>query len=341
MEAGEKIAATGGKMKPRVRNEKGPNPAPGRDPQKVKKEQRAYSSLRARGESDQAIVRWEKIMEKSGLTPGAVQSEFAKSESLTRLRERTQARIDKAQQALVKVQAKHDELKKKYASAWDSVMRYQLLREEGVDGAVLQRWENLIVGNGLDPEKVEDELLSLKGLGQSKKELEGRLEDLESKEAAAKEHVRVLEGELAKLELQRSELLKSMEAFTESVQSTANGAAEMMRMVWSEAGEDLRKVSEGAQAELKATAATLDGFKARIEEAYASAIKTGETIGRYEALGPLVKFVESGEGTPGEVIPLMSLLTRTLAKWAKDGDPVLLGKARDLEAYLDDKLRMA
>ena len=69
-------------------------------------------------------------------------------------------------------------------------------------------------------------------------------------------------------------------------------------------------------------------------------MKTGETIGKYEALGPLVKFVESGEGKPGEVIPLMSLLARTLAKWAKEGDPVLLAKARDLEVYLDEKLRM-
>ena len=291
--------------------------------------------------ADKAIIRWEKIMARSGLTPGAVQSELIHHENLSRLEGRVKARIDKAQQALEKIQAKNDELRKKYSSAWDSVMRYQLLREEGVDVAVLQRWEKLIVGNGLDPQKVEDELLSIKSLDQSKNELQGRLAELEAKEVDAKDHLKVLEQELSKLEHQRDEVLKSIDAVAKSVLSMSEGAGEMMGRVRDEAGQNLKKVSEGAQAELAATAAALDGFRARIEEAYASAVSTGEVIGKYEALRPLVKFVESGEGKPGEVIPLMSLLTRTLAKWAKDGDPVLLAKARDLEAYLDEKLRMA
>ena len=311
-----------------------------RDSQSVSKEVRAYSALRARGVSDQAIMRWEKVIVKSGLSPGAVQSELVRSESLSKLQARTQERIDRAQQALAKVQEKNEELRKKYASAWDSVMRYQLLREEGVDGAVLQRWEKLIAGNGLDPGKVEDELISFRNLDQSRKELEGRVSDLDTKEAATKEHVKALERELAKLELHRTELLKSMEAFTESVHGIASNASDTMVRARDEAGESLRIVSQEAQAQLTATAAALDGFKAKIEETYASAVKTGETIGKYEALGPLVKFVESGEGKPGEVIPLMSLLARTLAKWAKEGDPVLLAKARDLEVYLDEKLRM-
>jgi DNA repair exonuclease SbcCD ATPase subunit len=291
--------------------------------------------------SGQAITRWEKIMARSGLTPGAVQSELIKAENLSRLEGRMRVRIEKAQQALEKTQAKHDEVRKKYSSAWDSVMRYQLLRDEGVDGAVLQRWEKLIAGNGLDPQKIEDELLSLRGLDQSKTELQGRLAELEAKEVDAKERLKVLEGELSKLESQRSEVMKSIDAVAKSVQSMSDGAVEVMNRMRDEAGQNLKNVSEGAQAELAATNATLEGFKAKIEEAYASAVKTGEIIGKYEALSPLVKFVESGEGKPGEVIPLMSLLTRTLMKWAKDGDPVLLAKARDLEAYLDEKLRMA
>jgi chromosome segregation ATPase len=286
-------------------------------------------------------MRWEKIMARSGLTPAAVQSELIRAETLTKLEGRVQARVEKAQQALEKIQAKHDEMRKKYSTAWDSVMRYQLLREEGVDGAVLQRWEKLIVGNGLDPQKVEDELLSLKSLDQSKKDLQGRLAELDAKEVAAKEHLKALEAELSKLEHQRNEVLKSVDAVARSVLSMSEGAGEMMGRVRDEAGQNLKKASEGAQAELAATAAALDGFKAKIDEAYSSAISTGEIIGKYEALRPLVKFVESGEGKPGEVIPLMSLLTRTLAKWAKEGDPVLLAKARDLEAYLDEKLRMA
>lgn len=301
---------------------------------------RAYSSLRARGVSDQAIMRWEKIVARSGLAPGAVQSELTKIGNLSRLVEKTEARIEKAQQTLEKTQAKNDELRKKYSSAWDSVMRYQLLREEGVDGAVLQRWEKLIAGNGLSPEKVEDELVRLRSLDESRKEFEGRVAELGAKETAARDHVRVLEEELAKLESQRGELQKSIDAVAKSAQSMADQAIESMTKVRDGAGESLRKVSEGAQAELAATAATLDGFKAKIEEAYASAARTGETIGKYQALGPLVRFVESAEGKPGEVIPLMSLLTRTLAKWVKDGDPVLLAKARDLEAYLDEKLRV-
>jgi peptidoglycan hydrolase CwlO-like protein len=306
-----------------------------------KAEIRAYSSLRAKGVSDQAIMRWERVMARSGLTPGAVQSELIHAQNLSKLEGRVQARLEKVQQALEKIQAKHDEMRKKYSSAWDSVMRYQLLREEGVDGAVLQRWEKLIAGNGLDPQKVEDELLSLRSLDQSKKELQGRLAELEAKEVEAKAHVKVLEEELSKLDSQRTELLKSIDSVAKSVQSMSEGAAKMMGKASDEAGENLKKVSEGAQAKLAATAATLDGFKAKLEEAYALAFSTGETIGKYEALRPLVKFVESGEGKPGEVIPLMSLLTRTLAKWAKDGDPVLQAKARDLEAYLDEKLRMA
>jgi len=321
------------------RSKKSP-PIPAREAQS-KAEIRAYSSLRARGVSDQAIMRWEKTMAKSGLAPGAVQSELIHHENLSRLEGRTKARIDKAQQALEKIQAKNDELRKKYSSAWDSVMRYQLLREEGVDAAVLQRWEKLIAGNGLDPQKVEDELLSIKSLDQSKKELQEKLAELNAREVEAEEHIKVLEGELSKLESQRAEVLKSIDAVARSVLSMSEGAGEMMGRVRDEAGENLKKVSEGAQAELAATAATLDGFKAKIEEAYASAVNTGEIIGRYEALRPLVKFVESGEGKPGEVIPLMSLLTQTLAKWAKDRDPVLLAKARDLEAYLDEKIRMA
>ena len=339
MEVEEKRVAAGEGTQAKAGKPKRPRSTPARDPQTAK-EVRAYSALRARGVSDQAIARWEKIIVKSGVSPGAVQSELVHQQSLARLEERARARIEKIQDTLDKLQMKHDELRRKYASAWDSVMRYQLLREEGVDGAVLQRWEKLIVGNGLDPGKVEDELLSLKSLGQSRKELEVRVAELGASEAAMKEHIKALGEELSRLEFQREEVQKSIDSVARSVQSFADSAAEMMAKVRDEAGENIRKVSEGAQAEVAATAASLDGLKARIEEAYASAVKTGETIGKYEALRPLVNFVESGEGKPGEVIPLMSLLSRTLAKWAKDGDPVLTAKARDLEVYLDEKLRV-
>lgn len=339
LEAQEKESAAGEEPLAGARRAKKPLSKPPRDTSSGK-EIKAYSSLRAKGVSDQAIIRWEKIISRSGLTPGAVQSELTKTGNLSRAAEKTEARIEKAQQSLEKIQAKSDELRKKYSSAWDSVMRYQLLREEGVDGAVLQRWEKLIAGNGLVPEKVEDELIRLRTLEESRKEREGRVAELDAKEAAARERARALEGELAKLEAQRGEVQNSIDAVARSVQSMASEATGTMTKVRDEAGEDLRKVSEGAQAELASAAAALDGFKAKIEEAYASAVRTGETIGKYEALGPLLRFVEFGEGKPGEVVPLMSLLARTLAKWAKDGDPVLSAKARDLEVYLDEKLRM-
>ena len=185
MDSEEKRVSTGErKASAGTQKPKKATPSARRDSQSVSKEVRAYSALRARGVSDQAIMRWEKVIVKSGLSPGAVQSELVRSESLSKLQARTQERIDRAQQALAKVQEKNEELRKKYASAWDSVMRYQLLREEGVDGAVLQRWEKLIVGNGLDPGKVEDELISFRCLGPAREVGEGRVSDLDTKAAA-------------------------------------------------------------------------------------------------------------------------------------------------------------
>jgi hypothetical protein len=297
--------------------------------------------------SDQTILRWEKIIAQSGLTPGAVQRELAKSASLHNLEAKTQARIEHARLALESIKAKNDELKKKYSTAWDSITRYQLLREAGVDGSVLQRWERLVVGNGLDPEKLEDELLEHRNLNDTKKELEGKLADLGAQLDAARGRLRDAEAELNKLESQRSELLRSVDDITQhfktSVRVTTEDASERLRGVEAKIGEELRRISTEAQsnlrAELTATTGTVEGFRKKIEEAYESAFQTGQAIGRNEALKPLVRFVETSDGNPGEVVPLMSLLAHSLAKWAEGTDPALAAKAKELEEYLNGKLR--
>jgi AraC-like DNA-binding protein len=314
---------------------------------RLKKEMRAYRSLKSKGVSDLALLRWERIIAQSGLSPGAVQKELAKNASLLRVEAQTQARIGKARLALESIKAKNDELKRKYSTAWDSVMRYQLLREAGVDGSVIQRWERLIAGNGLDPERIEDELLEHKNLNGTKKELEGRLVDLGAELEAARERLRITEGEMAKLESQRTELLRSVDDITErfrnSLRIMTEDATQKLGGVETKAGEELQRISAEVQSnlrtELAATAGTVEGFRTKIEEAYASAFQTGQAIGRNEALKPLVRFVETREGTPGEVVPLMSLLAHSLAKWAEGSDPALAAKARDLEEYLNGKLR--
>lgn len=313
----------------------------------MKKEVRALKSLRSKGVSDSTVLRWDKIIAQSGLTPGTIQKELAKNASLSRLVEKTEARVEKARLALGTIDAKNEELKRKYSTSWDSITRYQLLREAGVDGSVLQRWERLVVGNGLDPEDLERELLEFRNLNESKKGLEGELAELNAKVVATSERLKTTEGELARLESQRIELVRSVDDITQhfkaSVRVTTDDATERLAGVEAKAGEELRRVSAEAQsdlrAELDAAASTVDGFKRKIEEAYESAFQTGQTIGKNEALKPLVRFVETTEGNPGEVIPLMSLLARSLARWAEGSDPVLAAKARDLEEYLNGKLR--
>jgi AraC-like DNA-binding protein len=308
---------------------------------------RASGSPKGKGVSERAVLRWEKVIAKSGLSTGAVQRELARNASLTRLETKTQARIEKARLALGSIKSKNEELRRKYSTAWDSVTRYQLLREAGVDGGVLQRWERLIVGNGLDPEKLEDELLEHRNLNGARRELEGRLADMEGRLTAAGERLDGTERELARLEAQKSELLKSVDDITrhfkESVQVMTEDATERLGGVEAKAREELQRVSEGAQSslrdELAATSGAVEGFRTKIEETYESALRTGQAIGKNEALKPLVRFVETGEGKPGEVIPLMSLLTRSLAKWAEGSDPSLAAKARDLGESLNDKLR--
>ena len=296
--------------------------------------------------SDQAILRWERLIAQSGIAPGTVQRELAKAASLARQGAVIQARVEKARSALDGIRAKSDELRRKYATSWDSVTKYQLLGEAGVDGSVLQRWERLVVGNGLDPEKIEGELLELRNLNGTKKELEGSLADLDARVDAARERLRSTEAELAVLESRRGELLKSVEDITQhfknNVQTMTADATSRLEGMEGKAGEELKRISAEAQskleAQLAATARTVDGFRATIESAYESAFQTGEVIGRNEALKPMVRFFETGEGKPGEVIPLMSLLTRTLARWAESSDPSLAAKARELEGYLNGKL---
>jgi len=312
----------------------------------MKKEIHAYKSLRSKGVNDKTILRWDRIMAQSGLSSGAVQKELSKNANLARLEARTQARLEQAQLGLEGVKAKNEELRRKYSASWDSITRYQLLREAGVDGSVLQRWERLIVGNGLDPEKLEGELLELRNLNGTKKELEGKLAGLRAEVDTATVQLKTTQGELGKLEAQRSELVRSVDDITQhfkaSVRVTTDDAAERLGGVEAKAGEEIRKISEEAQsnlrAELDAAAGTVDGFRKKIEEAYESAFQTGQAIGKNEALKPLVRFVETTEGNTGEVIPLMSLLAHSLARWAEGSDPALAAKARDLEEYLNGKL---
>ena len=314
---------------------------------KLKKEIRAYRSLKSKGVTDQTILRWEKAITKSGLAPGAVQRELAKAANLSRLEESANARIEKARLALETSRAKNEELKRKYSNIWDSVTRYQLLREAGVDAGVLQRWERLIVGNGLDPEKLESELLEHRDMNQTNKELEGRLADLSAQVEAARGRLESVSRELARLESQRNELLKSVDDMTQhfktSVRVTTEDASARLGGVEAKAREELQRISAEVQsnleADLAAAAGTVDGFKEKIEEAYEAAFQTGQAIGRNEALRPLVKFVETSDGSPGEVVPLMSLLAHSLSKWAERTDPPLAAKARELEEYLNGKLR--
>jgi hypothetical protein len=313
----------------------------------MKKQIQDYNSLKMKGVSDLTILRWEKIMTRTGLTPGAIQKELYRTASLSKLEAKTHARIEKARLALEKIKEKNEELRRKYSTTWDSVTRYQLLREAGVDGSVLQRWEKLIVGNGLDPEELEDELLEHRKLNETKKELEEELAGLEAELGAARERLKSTQGELAKLESQRSELLRAVDDITEhfrnSVRVITEDATEKLGGVEAKAGEELQRISAEAQsnlrAELTATAGTVDGFRTKIEEAYESAFRTGQAIGKNEALRPLVTFVETGRGEPGEVIPLMLLMAQSLAKWAGGSDPALATKAKDLEEYLNGKLR--
>ena len=323
-----------------------PSPGP-EEYSRMKKEIQAYKSLRSKGVSDRTILRWEKIIAQSGLTPGTVQRELAKNASLTNLEAKAQARVEKARLALERVSAKNAELRSKYSAAWDSVTRYQLLREAGVDGSVLQRWERLVVGNGLDPEKIENELLEQRNLNETRKELEGRLAGLDAELRAASDRLKSTEVELAKLESQRRELLRSIDDITEhfrnNVRIMTEDATRRLGGVEAKAGEELQRISAEAQSNLRAeqtaTAETVEGIRAKIEAAYESAFQTGQAIARNEALKPLVTFVETGKGEAGEVIPLMSLLAQSLSKWAEGSDPALAAKAKDLEEYLNGKLR--
>jgi hypothetical protein len=315
----------------------------------LKKQLRAYNSLKAKGVSDKTILRWEKILSQAGLAPSAVQRELVRSASLAKVEEQTKARIEKSRLALESVKVKGEELRRKYSTAWDSITRYQLLREMGVDGGVLQRWEKLLVGNGLDPVKIEDELLQHRNLNATRKELESRLVGLEAELAAATERLKHTEEGLAKLESQRTELLKSVEEITvhfrNSVRVMTDDATRNLGSVEAKAGEELQRLTADAQSNLNAALTAADGivegFRAKIEATYESALQTGEAIGRNEALKPLVRFSETGEGSPGEVIPLLSLLAHNLARWADSSDPSLAAKARELEEYLNGKLRGA
>ena len=345
-EGGEAAVSESGRA--RIKGKRsGPSSSKPDDYSGMKKEIQAYKSLKSKGVSDKTILRWEKIIAQSGLTPGTVQKELAKNASLSNIEAKTQTRIKKARLALEDTRTKNEELRRKYSTSWDSVTRYQLLREAGVDGSVLQRWERLIVGNGLDPEKLENELLELRSLNGTRKELEGKLADLGGQVDAARERLRSTEGEVAKLESQRNELLRSVDDITErfrnSVRIMTEDATQKLGGIESKAGEELQKISAEAQsnlrAELTATSDVVDRFRMKIEEAYESAFQTGQAIGRNEALKPLVRFVETRDGNPGEVIPLMSLLAHSLAKWAEESDPALAAKARDLEEYLNGKLR--
>jgi len=316
---------------------------------RLKREIQAYKSLRSKGVSDQMILRWEKIMSQSGLTPGAVQRELSKNGSLSKLEAKTYSRLEKAQMSLENTRSRTEDLKKRYSTAWDSVTRYQLLRDMGIDGSVLQRWERLVVGNGLSPEKIEDELIQLRSLTETRKELEAKLAALEAELAAATERLKNAGEGLAKLESQRTELLKSVEEITQhfrnSVRVMTDDATKNLGNVEAKAGEELQRLTVDAQSNLNAALTAADGivegFRAKIEATYESALQTGEAIGRNEALKPLVRFSETGEGTPGEVIPLLSLLAHNLARWADSSDPSLAAKARELEEYLNGKLRGA
>ena len=300
-----------------------------------------------KGIDDRTVLRWEKIMARSGLTPGAVQRELSKNASLSRFEGKTKARIEKAQLTLDGIRAKSEDLRRKYSAAWDSLTRYQLLREAGVDSGVLQRWERLIVGNGLNPEKLEDELLQNRDLSATRKDLEKRLADLDAQLDARGGQLKTLEEELARLESQRSERLRAVDEvtlhFKNSVESVTEDATERLGGLETKAGDELKRVSAEAQssirAEMAAAAGMVDLFRAKIEETYESALQTGQAIGKNEALKPLVTFLDRREGKQGEVIPLMSLLTHSLAKWAEQSDPSLAWKARDLGEYLDGKLR--
>jgi len=314
---------------------------------KMRKEIQAIKGLRSRGVSDRTILRWEKIMAQSGLTPGTVQKELARNASLSRLEEKTRARAEKARLNLESVRAKNEELRRRYSTAWDSVTRYQLLREAGVDAGAMQRWERLIVGNGLDPVKLEAELVELRNLNATKKELEVRVAEVGAELDASTERLRTKERELAKLESQRSELLRSVDDITvhfrNSVRVMTEDASVKLAGVEAKAGEELQRISGEAQtsirSEVDAAASAVDGFRTKIEETYESAFQTGQTIGRNEALKPLVTFIQTKEGNPGEIIPLMSLLAHSLAGWAAGSDPELAAKARSLEEYLNGKLR--
>jgi gas vesicle protein len=133
--------------------------------------------------------------------------------------------------------------------------------------------------------------------------------------------------------------VETLKAELESLRSLAKG-------VVSKAKEELEDISDEAKSGVKTSADDLkskvdkvtrsvEGFKTQVEDTYRTTFETGETIGKYETLKPLVNFISTGQGKAGEVIPLAAKFMGKLVPWASDNQEYGIW---DRAKALNDKL---
>ena len=268
-----------------------------------KKEVNAYSRLRARGVGDVALLRWDHIVESSNLTYGAIEAELVKQGDLSKLEAESKERITKAESRLKELNVKSEKLREQYSLDWDSMIQYKRLRDKGVDAKTIRRWERLVVETGLQPKKVEEELAEEKTLNRTRLEREKELKKLETESQAAGEQVQNLRTDVRRLRLRR----RSLERSTDAILKTKTDEA----------------------------TAIIEGFRTKVEETYQTTLELGKDLGKFEALKPLVRFISTGEGRRGEVVPLAALFTGRLMSWCRDNHE---SEFRDEAKDLDDKL---
>lgn len=294
-------------------------------------------------------------MAATNLTPGAVESELTRMGDVSRLVAETEKRLEEAKTRTEEIRSNGEVFRRQHKREWSSVMRYERLRESGVGEKNIRGWERLIAEAGLSPALVTEELLANRDLGKTLNEKTRLLKEIETKTQGAEAHVSSLESELAKLEIQRGEITRSIDTVTQatknSVQVIADDATEKVGAIKDKAGKDLKRLSSEARKGLDESAdaaskkveeanETLEGFKTKVEDTYNETLRTGETIGRQKALGPLVEFVTSGKGDPGQVVPLFADLSEKLASWASTNSSVTIkDKAEDLAEALNDELK--
>ena len=273
---------------------------------KRKKEIDAYSSLRKRGVDDEAILRWNNIVTSTNLTPGAIESELVKAGDLSKLRSKMKEDADGEEKRSKELQAISEMYWTQHKTVKDAVRRFQRLREKGVETSVLQRWEKIVVDAGLDPSKLEDELLEQRNLNVTKQERQKKLEELEGEVRAAEDR----KTELGKI---------SATAVTELNTSVAD-------LKLQEKADEVKK--------------QIESIRDTAVDSLSDVEKAGERITRLEPIGSAYAFLagEESDLTEPEVLLISATYLQNLLKWEKQKKGITF-RSNELEHAIEELLK--